>query len=321
VVEEEQEKFALPINKNKKTMKKLPLIITAFTLIVGISACKKDRIENKEKNEYAPISDYLDSKKQEEQEFEITGPSNDTITGNQGTKLQVGKDCLMFPNGDSVAYPFTVKLVELYTPKDMIYWQISSTDGINILETEGKIRVRAVKNGQDLVLKDYCYYGTIMPNAAPQSNMRKFYGFDNVSGISFSDNTTALQITTAVGPTFTTDAYGYVGLIPRLGWVNCGLSAGSNSNSTISFTSETDNLQNVGIFIYFPNTKSVMQVYNMMSGPIPNGSNVKILLMAMKSSGEFYHYYTQTTINGSGALDVELTQISEGNLTNILNSL
>ena len=302
-------------------MKKLPILITVLSLIVGFSACKKDRIEEEEKNEYAPINEYLDSKKQEEQEFEITDSSNDTITGNQGTKLQVGKDCLMFPNGDSVAFPFTVKLVELYTPKDMMYWQIPTIAGGSILRTDGEIRVRAVKNGQDLVLRDYCFYGTQMPNAAPQNNMRKFYGLDNSSFVDFTDDVSSLGVTTTVGPNFSTVSYGYDGLIPRLGWVNCGVLAGSSANSTISFTSETDHLQNVGIFIYFPNTKSVMQVYNAVSGQIPNGSNVKIILMAMKSSGELYHYYTQTTINGHNTMEVELTPISDADLTTLLNGL
>lgn len=302
-------------------MKKLLIITTVVALFAGFNACKKDRIEKKEKNEYAPIDDYLDSKKQEEQEFVITDSSNDTITGNQGTKLQAGKDCLMFPNGDSVAFPFTVKLVELYTPKDMIYWQMPTLAGGSILRTDGEIRVRAVKDGQDLVLRDYCYYGVQMPNASPQSNMRKFYGVDNGAFVDFTDNVSALGVTTSVGSTFSTDAYGYYGYIPRLGWLNCGVNAGGSSNSNILFTSETDNLENVGIFIYFPATKSVMQVYNMVSGNIPNGSDVKIILMAQKSSGELYHYYTTATINASTTLDVELTAISDADLTNILNGL
>ena len=158
--------------------KKINFVILIVVAISITISCKKDRIEKKEKNEYAPVNTYLDSKKQQEQDFVITGPSNDTIVGNQGTKLLAGKDCLMFPNGDTVGYPFTVKLVELYTPKDMIYWQIPTVASGNILETDGEIRVRAVKDGQDLVLRPSCFYRVMMPNSAPSSNMREFLGFD-----------------------------------------------------------------------------------------------------------------------------------------------
>ena len=299
-------------------MKKIALITSAIALIVSFSACKKDRIESK--NEYQPINDYLDSKKQEEQSFEITGPSNDTITGNQGTRLLVGKDCLRFANGDSVSYPFTVKLVELYTPKDMIYWQMPTIAAGSLLATDGEIRVRAVKNGEDLVLRPYCFYQTMMPNSSPASDMIKFYGVDNGTFVDWTDNVASLGVTTTVPSLFSTDAYGYKGDVPLLGWLNCGKIAGSGGG-VVAFTSETDVLTNVGTFIYFPATKTVMQAYNSVSGAIPNGSNVKIILMGMRAPGDMYYYYTETTINGATTLDVELSSISDADLTNLLNGL
>lgn len=299
-------------------MKKIILATTLLLIIFNFSSCKKDRIESK--NEYQPINDYLDSKKQEEQSFDITGPSNDTITGNQGTRLLAGKDCLRFANGDSISYPFTVKLVELYTPKDMIYWQMPTIAAGSLMATDGEIRVRAVKNGEDLLLRPYCYYQVMMPNASPVQNRSKFYGVDNGSFVDWTDNVAGLGVTTNVASTFSTDAYGYKGDIPLLGWLNCANIAGSGGSS-INFTSDTDVLTNVGIFVYFPTTKTVMQVYNTVSGAIPNGSNVKIILMGMKSPGDMYYYYTETTINGPMNFDVELTSISDADLTNLLNSL
>lgn len=300
--------------------------ISLFSAIalIGISilfSCKKDRIEKKEKNDYAPVNDYLDTKKQQEQEFEITGLSNDTITGNQGTKLLAGKDCLMFANGDTVGYPFTIKLVELYTPKDMIYWQIPTVAGGNILETDGEIRVRAVKNGQDLLLRPSCFYRVMMPNAAPKNYMREFLGFDGGGFTDWTDNPSALGVTTSVNPVFGTDSYGYIGDVPRLGWLNCGLLANNGSGSTIAFTSETDNLQNVGTFVYFPATKSVMQAYNSVTGLIPSGTSVKIILIGVQSSGQLFYFYKDTTINSSASIDVELAPISDADLTTLLNSL
>ena len=297
--------------------KKINLVILVVVAISLAMSCKKDRIEKKEKNEYAPVNDYLDTKKQQEQEFVITGPSNDTITGNQGTRLLAGKDCLMFPNGDTVGYPFTVKLVELYTPKDMIYWQIPTVAGGNILETDGEIRVRAVKDGQDLVLRPSCFYRVMMPNSAPSSNMRKFLGFDGGGFIDWTDN----PDTITVSPIFSTDAYGYIGDVPRLGWLNCGVLANNSTGSTITFTSETDNLQNVGTFVYFPATKSVMQAYNSVTGLIPNGASIKIILIGMQSSGALFYFYKDSSISGPTTIDVEMISISDAYLTNLLNGL
>lgn len=298
-------------------MKKYALIITALVVLASFSACKKDRIEEEELNEYEPMNDYLDSKKQEEQSFEITGPSNDTITGNQGTRLLVGKDCLRFANGDSCSYPFTVKLVELYTPKDMIYWQIPTISAGQIMATDGEIRVRAVKNGEDLVLRPYCYYRVMMPNAAPASDMEKFYGFGSID---WTNDPTSLGVTTTVPTLFGTDAYGYIGDIARLGWLNCGKIAGSGG-STIAFTSEVDVLTNVAMFIYFPATKTVMQVSNAVSGAIPDGSNVKIILMAQKAGGELFYQYEEKTVNSNEVITVELFSTTDAGLTSILDGL
>ena len=231
-----------------------------------------------------------------------------------------GKDCLRFPNGDSIAYPFTVKLVELYTPKDMIYWQMPTIAGGSLLATDGEIRVRAVKDGQDLVLRPYCFYQTMMPNSSPATDMNKFYGVDNGTFVDWTADIAGLGVTTTVAPTFSTDAYGYIGEIPLLGWLNCGKIAGSGG-SAITFSSDTDVLTNVGIFVYFPSTKTVMQVYNTVSGAIPSGSNVKIILMGMKSPGDMYYQYIETTIGGATDFDVELTSISDADLTNLLNGL
>lgn len=299
---------------------KIGLLSIVGIFIISLNACKKDRIE-KSKNEYEPVNSYLDMKKQQEQEFVINGPSNDTIVGNQGTKLLAGKDCLMFPNGDSVHYPFSVKLVELYTPKDMMYWQMPTVAAGNILETDGEIRVRATKNNQDLVLRPNCAYGVQMPNGAPKNNMNAFYGFDTGSFFDWTDNPASLGVTTSVSPTFNIIPYGYEALIARLGWLNCGKLANNGSGNTISFTSSTDYLENVGIFIYFPTTKSVMQVYNMTSGLIPTGTSVKIVMIAVDGGGNLFHYYNTMTISANTTLEVSLSVITDPNLTNLLDGL
>ena len=91
--------------------------LTISTIL--FSSCKKDRIESQEKqiNDYQSMNNYFDTKKQHEQEFIIDTAGTGPIVGNQGTKIYVSKDLLMFPNGDSVHWPYTVKLIELYTPK------------------------------------------------------------------------------------------------------------------------------------------------------------------------------------------------------------
>ena len=286
-------------------------IATLILTTVLIYACKKDRIEQKPIVSYDPVNTYLDTKKQQEQEFIITGQSNDTIIGNQGTKIYGGKNCLQDNNGDTIDYPFTIKLVELYLPKDMIYYQMPTVAAGNILETDGEIRLRAFKGTQELTLKPSCPYCIEMPNSAPKNYMNIFYGTDNGNFVDWSDS--------QVG--FTTNVYGYLGCPSTLGWINCDNQIGNGTGSTLTFTSGTDDLTNVGIFIYFDGTKGLMQAYNMSSGLIPDGSNVKIIMIAIDSNGDLFTYNETRTVNSSAVIDVSLSAITDANLTAYLDAL
>ena len=285
------------------------IVITTLSLIS--TSCKKDRIDPPEEtlNEYNSVNQYLDSKKQNEQDFEITGPSNDTITGNQGTKIIGGKNCLQDANGDTIAYPYTIHLVELYTPKDMIYWQMPTVSGGNILETDGEIRIRATKNGQNLSLS--CPYSFWMPNSAPNSNMTIFTGADNGTFVDWSNTSTAFNLI----------SYGYEGSTSAFGWLNADIQVGTGSGHTLTFTSQVDDLTNVGIFIYVPASQTVIQVYNMTSGLIPNGTSVKVVMMAQDASGNLFSYTESRTVTNSVTIDMALSQTTDAALTTHLNGL
>jgi len=300
----------------KKTNLISKILVTTITITTLITVgCKKDRIQSPPPpplNSYTPVNTYLDSKKQQEQDFIITGPANDTIVGNQGTRIYGGKNCLQLPNGDTIAYPFTIKLVELYTPKDMIYYQMPTVASGNILETDGEIRLRAFKGTQELSLRPSpCAYGIEMPNTSPKSYMNVFYGSNNGNYVNWADS--------QVG--FTTTSYGYLAYPNPLGWINCGNQIGNGTGSTLTFTSSTDDLTNVGIFIYFTTTKGLMQVYGASSGQIPNGSSVKIVMIGVNSSGSLYSYTESRTVNANATIDVSLSQTTDATLTAYLNNL
>lgn len=292
--------------------------------IVGtiFTACKKDRIEeNRTLNEYSSPNSYLDSKKQEEQEFLITADSGGPIVGNQFTTIWGGRQCLMFPNGDTVGLPYTVKLVELYTPKDMIYYQMPTVASDTILETDGEIRVRAFKDGTELMLVPGCSWAIKMPNSAPKNYMHTFYGFPISNYVNWTDNPASLGVTTSFNPIFTTTTDGYLNSIVKLGWVNCGITRGSSTNHHLSFASTTDNLTNVAIFVYFPATKTVMQVFGSLSGSIPDGSSVKIVAIAVDGSGTLFSFNQNLTMTSSTAVEVTMAATTDANLTALLNGL
>lgn len=308
--------------KKIKTPAILFVVLICCATVIHFS-CSKDRIQptTPPVNDYDATSTnaYLDSKKQSEQTFTIDSTGSGPIVGNQGTTTPwVGKSCLEKLNGDSVTWPYTVKLVELYKPKDMIYYQMPTVAAGAILRTDGEIRLRAFKGVDELRLKTPgCAVPVFMPNTAPQNGMQVFYG---AAASTYWENN---PLSLGVGPfsPTTTPSSGYQGSIVKLGWINCGVPAGSSSNSTLSFTSTTDNLTNVAMFIYFPATKSVMQVYNMASGLIPNGSAVKIVGIGAKANGDLYSFSQNITVNADQAIDVTMAASTDAALTILLDGL
>ncbi len=272
-------------------------------------------------NQYESINNYLNSKKQAEQVFVIDSNGQGPIIGNQGTRIWISKHCLQKPNGDTITWPYTVRLVELYTPKDIIYYQMPTVSTQGFLENDGEIRLRAFKDETELIFKPYpCGCNIELPNQAPKNYMRVFYGIES-SIIDWSSNQTQFGISSLANPFFAHTDSSYQGNIHRLGWIGCDSLAGNNTGTKITFESSTDELQNVGIFIYIPSTRTVMQVYNLISGYLPNNESIKIVCIGINSTGELYTYYQTMTTGGNTTIDVVMNAISDADLTTLLNSL
>jgi hypothetical protein len=64
-----------------------------------------------------------------------------------------------------------------------------------------------------------------------------------------------------------------------------------------------------------------MQAYNQSMGIIPNGSDVKIIAIAVDANGNLYSYYQQLNVNASQAIQVTMSQTTDAQLTALLNAL
>lgn len=303
-------------------MKKASLFLATLTALILVwSSCSRDRIEQ-DLNEYESPNTYLDSKKQDEQVFVIDSAGTGPIIGNQGTAIWGGIDCLRLPNGDTIDYPFVVKLVELYLPKDMIYYQMPTVGSGAVLETAGEIRLRAEKDGAPLALAEPCAFKVSMPNAAPNINyMNVFYGNESVSPVDWLMDLGYWGINPTQSSIFDVDTIGYTAMIEKLGWINADRNFYSGTTHAITFDSDVDDLSNVAIFVYLPATHSLIQAQDLVASGIPSGVNVKIIAIAVNGSGNLFHYYDELTINTNQTVQVTMSSISDANLTSLLDQL
>ncbi len=288
---------------------------------VSITSCSRDRIE-RDLNTYESPNAYLDSKKQDEQVFVIDSAGEGPIVGNQGTTIWGSIDCLQLPGGGAVTYPFLVKLVELYTPKDMIYYRMPTVSAGMPLETAGEIRLRAEKDGQELYLTQPCAFKVSMPNAAPQLNyMNVYYGIENGEVVDWTTDLGVFGITQTQNPIFDVDTIGYTAFIEKLGWINADLGVSTSGTYSITFDSDEDDLTNVIFFAYLPDSKTVLQSSNSVISGIPSGANAKIVAIAVNASGSLFHFYQELTVTGNSTQMVIMSEISDSDLTTLLDSL
>lgn len=293
-------------------------LLLACSTLIFMGACSDERVEEDELNSYESMNDYLDSKKQEEQVFTIDTTGDGPLIGKEGTRIWGGKDLLMFPNGDSVTWPYTVTLVELYNGKDMAYYEMPTVAGGELMRTRGEIRLRAFKDGEELVLRPGKNIVVEMPSDDALAGLSVFYGSTQMTYTDWTNDPTTLGTTPVGAGTFTASDSSHIGQVDVLGWVNAGDSQSDGSGGVISFTSETDELDNVKIFAYIADDRTLIQAYDQKMNPIPDGTKVEILAMAIDASEQLFSFSKTITVSGDESVEVTLSEISDADLTALL---
>ncbi len=299
------------MKKKNWTSSRILVLVSVLTGLLFVN-CSKDRVDPEDLIAYESINDYFDLKKQPEQEYLIYDTGTCPLTCQQGTEICIGRGLIELSNGDTISAPFTLKVVELYSAKDMIYYQLPSVSNGEIMETHGELRVKACKDGTPLQLKSGATVQLDFPNNNPQPGKTTFYGVENATFVDWTTTPTTACDTTSSG---------YQTNIQELGWVNCGALAGGTPNFKLTFSSLVDNLENVGIFVYIPATNTVIQAYDQETGSIPSGTSLKVIAIAIDASGQLYSYAQALTLSADTDIDVTLVSISETALDAQLDAL
>lgn len=294
-----------------KTKKNILLAIYSFiAIIISFSSCKKDRVVQ---DDYQSMDSFYDQNKEEEQEYVIDSSGSCPLICKKGTKLCASADILQFTNGSNITYPFTLKVVELYSIKDMLLWRMPAISSGNILETSAEIRVRAFKGNSELELKSsQTYYMEMdtMPNL--QSNMQMYYGSSVSNTTDWANSNSSVAV----------NSYFYILNVGRMGWVSSAqLHTSTAQNTTVTITAAGTNTQNIEIYITFANFKGLIKVTNLVSSPIPIGEQVKLFAMAKNQNNDYVLDQQTFTVAANQQITLNLQVVSEANLLAALDGL
>jgi hypothetical protein len=305
--------------KSKK-ISSISILILGFAVLY-FTACKKDRVPQ---DDYQSMDSFYTDNEEEEQEYTIDSTGSTCLIAKKGTRICITADMLEFSGGGSVTYPFQLKVIELYSIKDMLLRRYPSVAGSQLLQTSAEIRIRAFKNGTEVQLKPGRAY--LMETASLPSivtGMQSYYGFDNGGTNDWTSSIASIipgfvDTLSSVTPTSNT----YILTPAKTGWVSAAKPYnGSGGNATLSLTVPGTNTQNIQVYISFTGFKGIMRITNLTSLPIPVGEQFKMVAFGKKQNNNFVLEQQTITLSGSQTIPLNMQTVSQSNLLTALGGL
>jgi hypothetical protein len=311
----------------------------AIAGLLAFSSCSKDRITNDEEEkkdnvEFESMDDFYNQNAVEEQSFRIDSLGGDTIYGKDGTKIWgLSKTKFMTKSTHKdIFYPYTLKLIECYSLKNMIFSRLPNVAQGKILKSGGELKITAFKDGVELVLKENKSIPLWMPaTGTPDNGMELFYGFTKGTTNDWNNdvlNTDYIfQRLDSTSSSLNSFKDGYLLSDLKLGWINCDRFYDYPNKTDISFTFMVDSveatvdLKVVDLMIIFKNLHSFMMVTSNPKENMPIGEPITVFAMARATSGKMYYFKEDFIITAGMIVDVNLTLTTEAELKAMLDTL
>jgi hypothetical protein len=292
-------------------MKKLSVLWISLILF----ACSKERLE---KDDFTSMDEFYNEHRQEEQEYLIDSGGKCPLIARFQTKICLGKAALTLPGGAAFNYPWKLKVVELYSIKDMMLWPMQGMSGDSLLKISAMIRIRAYKDDKELSLKPGGSYLVETDTLVPvYQDMAVHTGSQEPTMVNWTKNPVAGDTITTIN----TSPETYQMKIGTLGWSMAAANTGSAPYTSIAFTVAGNNTQNIEVFLVMRNFKGLMKVRNLKSLPVPVGEQITLFAMAKKSTGEYVLHKENMNVTAGMEIALKLNVVSEEMLLNEMNDL
>lgn len=287
-------------------------------VIVGLqimSSCSKERTEKQVQTEYANLDDFYNQNQPDEQTFVIDSTGGDTVTGHDGTKIWgIPKNIFMVKSTQQdISYPYTLKLIEAYSIKNMIFSKLPGIAQGSLLHSGGELKITAFKNSAELAIKNNCFLPFRAPAANPVSGLGVFYGFTN--GTTNDWNIDVLQtgylFASDIVTSLSISGNGYLTHIAKLGWLNLGKKITPVAQDNITFTATGTNTNYIDVYIVFNNLHNYIKVANLAASNLPDGEPVTVFAIAKSTSGTMYYFKNNYTITNGLQIPLTMTASTE----------
>lgn len=307
-----------------KTLKNISLMIAVAGVLFTFS-CSKERTEKQVQTEYASLDDFYDLNQPDEQTFIIDSTGNDTLTGQDGTRIWgIPKEIFMIKSTQQdISYPYTLKLIEAYSIKNMILSRLPGMAQGSLLHSGGEVKITAFKNADELAIKNTFFLPFWSPATSTVSGMETFYGFTNGTTNDFnndvlqtdylfsSDNVSSVSIS----------GNGYLTHMAKLGWLNIGKKVTPSSQTNITFTASGTNTNYIDVFVVFNNLHNYVKAANLAASNLPAGEPITVFAIAKDGSGTMYYFKDNFTVSNGLQITLNMTASTEAQVLSELAGL
>jgi hypothetical protein len=307
--------------------------IAFFLLIFSVLACSDDRLFPREGGSFvAGVPQSLLSKSEK---VTINSANDLPFVTKNGTHIYFREDAFKrLKNGAAVTFPIDLEIIELLSLKDIILHNKPTVSNGKLLTTDGQIYIKASKNGEELALAGSYNLNIRMEGISGKFDpeMLIFLGADTQEGFNWRADTTNCQdwngqlfcdnIGQNEGPIGNgVDTSSFYNMWPSsLGWINIDRFAEYTNTTTITISSE-ESLENVSVFLYFPEINSVINYFDSPKLLLPVGYRAKVIAFAFNESDEVYSFFEDIVVKEDLQVNVSLSKSSKDKLEEALRNL
>jgi hypothetical protein len=295
------------------TMKKIYYIISTLVLIAISTSCSKKREEQFPKN-YSNATEFFQNNKEKEQEFVITSDEEDCIVAKKGTVICGSRKLLRTSSGDTITFPYSVKVVELYSLKDHILYGFPTASAGVPLKNDGSVRIKALKDGKETTLITGGRF------TAKYSIDPSMDGNNVFKGTMTDDNFADWQIA-GEGSTLLSPSSRDSLRLASFGWFQAAQNSYGSNLTTVSFELDGDGGESLDLWLVQSSNNTILHGSELKIQNVPIGQEMTAIVIAIDQDKNLVLHKSKFTVSSNEKVTIDFKEVKESALLSTLEGL
>ena len=294
-------------------MRKIIYSISVIALTVLSLSCNKER-EEQPKNTYSNATDFYQNNKEKEQEFVITSDEGDCIVAKKGTVICGSRKQLRSSSGDTIALPYSVKVVELYSLKDHILYGFPTASAGVPLKNDGSVRIKALKDGKETTLITGARFTAKYSVDPSMDGNNVFKGTMNDE--IFSDWQLANEGSTLLSPGSRDSLR-----LASFGWFQAAQNTYGSNLTTVTFELDGNGGESLDLWLVQKNNTTILHGTDLKIQNVPVGQDVTAIVIAVDQDKNLVLHKSTFNVSPNEKVTIDFKETKESDLLKALESL